>query len=416
MMVKYILFFISVSVTLQFDHFFNGNNRILPSILIVFFSLIYLTFQFVKMRGVRVGSLLLVVIGFLLSALYMMAWMPFADTSLFLTTSVTFIPLFILVGIIRDAVPRLEKKNQAFIFNQTVNFAIAALLIECYFRLSKPLLSLPENTDIFKLEYQLQNINFETFFTDGFYVYKSSSIMFYDSNYVGVFALLILVFLFFARSNAENAKRQYNVKIFIVVSLVLLSFSRASIATGILLVAVEAFFIFKRRSPLLLYIYVSTVTILAIAAFYLAADFILNDPSFHTKLDTVRSLGKITDIGMFELFFGYGFNKGSFLYSYEPGAYAHAAIPLLMGIVGLSGLLLYFGLMTFYSIKLGVYGFYLIIVILVNGFSILDPWQLMIYWGFAYMYAMKFGSSKGDSCVIRFLTDRKVDYSCCAIK
>ena len=379
----------------------------MPSILIVLISIIYFVYHFLTMRAINTWSLLLIVVGFLFSAIYVIAWMPFADSSLILTTFVTFVPLFLLVGIVRDAVPKLEKKCQAKIFDLTINYSIIALLVECYFRISKPFYSLSPGVNVSILEEQLKSINFETFFTDGFYVYKSSSIMFFDSNYVGIFALLILVFLFFAKSNIETERKRYNLKILVVIALVLLSFSRASIATLILLIAVEAFFFFKLKSTRLFYIYISSMTILVMTVLSFLSDYILNDPSFHTKLDIFRSLEKAADMTVSRLIFGFGFNGGAFVYSYLPGAYAHAAIPLILGVAGLSGLVLIYGVMAFYTLKLGRSGLGLMIIIMINGFSILDPWQLMIYWGFAYMYSMNVGSFPPKTRIARNPTELK---------
>jgi hypothetical protein len=152
------------------------------------------------------------------------------------------------------------------------------------------------------------------------------------------------------------------------------------------------------------------VPILAMAALYFMVDYFLNDPSFHTKLGTILSLEKVADRSVYELMFGYGFNEGSFFYSHQSGAYSHTAIPLLLGIFGLSGIVLFYGAMAFYAIKLGRAGFNLMIIILVNGFSILDPWQLMIYWGFAYMYTMKVKSTPGNPGVGGILFERKGGY------
>jgi hypothetical protein len=246
------------------------------------------------------------------------------------------------------------------IFSRIVTINIAFLLLEAglriffgeYFR----------NSNAF-----IESENISQFLLMGFYKYKLGSPFFYDSNFVGIHAFLVLLMHKTFGINCSN----YRLKLFLLIIIILLSFSRSIIACLILIGIHQYFnkisFIFK--IPLIL--------ILVSMAIY-AISFLLNDWSFQTKLEAWKNLFKY-DFDINGFLFGYGVDDGKYIFGWSDGFTSHSLIPSLIGEFGFLGVLIFCFTILFTGGRMYYNPFFLLFLIMVIGVSLFDPLEPLLY-------------------------------------
>ena len=111
---------------------------------------------------------------------------------------------------------------------------------------------------------------------------------------------------------------------------------------------------------------------------YLLSDvqvYILSDSSFQTKINIFENLfSRVDDIDLRTILFGGGYEKGGFLYSPNPAAYAHALIPLLLGQVGVIGCACYVATLAYVATRWHDARYWIVAFVL-TGFSLSDPFE-----------------------------------------
>jgi hypothetical protein len=167
--------------------------------------------------------------------------------------------------------------------------------------------------------------------------------------------------------------------------LMILTFSRAGIATAVMLAYFFSLHHIYMKSKLIfiLYIFISFSVILFFTSSFL--ELFLEDGSFLSKIEIFKSLKSIWNNDLLNIFFGFGVVEGAYSYSYQEGAYAHALLPLILGQFGLIGLIIYVFILIRLAVVSGFYGLLLLISIFICGLSLADPLQIMVYFAFLIM-------------------------------
>lgn len=378
-----ILCALSIAVLLQFDYLFEGNHRWLSSRLVIFLAALF----FLVQARLSFESALVIIGAALLASLFLISWFEINSWSLIGTAMLNFLSVSLVIAVTRDGLKNCTPDRSNNLLKLVTSVSILLLIIECYFRLAYPMLDIPPTASFEVVENKSNNLTADNFLDSGFYLFKLSSIMFYDSNYVGIYALIVLV-LGLKELNFSEKNRFGRIKVILSFVLIILTFSRASIISSF--VILFSFYIFDHRNkkyalPIIFAFFIGLV----IFSYYII-DIFSSDYSFNTKIQTFISLGGgLSNVSLNDLFFGRGFDEGVFMYSYEKGAYAHAALPLLLGTTGFLGASLYFVLVLFMGINGGKYGYLLLLILFVNGFSIFDPWQLFYFWATCFILMTK---------------------------
>ncbi|MCF7487636.1 hypothetical protein L3V33_16875 [Vibrio sp. A2-1] len=118
-------------------------------------------------------------------------------------------------------------------------------------------------------------------------------------------------------------------------------------------------------------------------------EFVLSDSSGSTRIlifqHTFSEFGSDT---ISEMFFGLGEGLGKIRFSYEEGAYAHALIPLLLGMSGLIGTATYF--MFWVILILSERMLFLFLgPLFITGLILLPPYFEVIYFCLGALLAQK---------------------------
>lgn len=391
---SFLLFLISFSVSFQFDYLFFNIPFFYPFLTIVSIFPIIILFPYKSIDQIVIFLLFI-------SALFLFALFAGVYDSSELRRTLLY-PGYIVISVF--VVNKLLQKSTFGEINKvlrlTLYFCVAAVLIETFFRFYMPTLDLRSDIGQHVSRVADMQPSYVGFFVNQyFYVFKFSSIMFFDSNFVGLFLLPLLVLtLFYLQFNKNEIKfRWLSVLIFL---LNLLTFSRSAIISS---VAVLYFYfmykLMKKNSQLFFLVLLFSVLFLFVGL----SDFLsllLKDGSFYTKLSIFTSISSIFEHDLVHILFGYGVDAGGTIYSYRDGAYAHALIPLLLGQFGILGLVVYFTFFIYYSFKVGFFGWLLFFAIMFSGLSLADPWQVLNYFSFLIMAHFKRRSEYGKRLLI----------------
>lgn len=189
------------------------------------------------------------------------------------------------------------------------------------------------------------------------YKFKTESILFFDTNTMGVLCVILVFFAYYLFEITKNKK--YLIFIFISIFLTILSISRAAIIAVILpLSCFFIHFLIKKllKDKLLLYalpkIKINSITslilliIISVIGLFIAKKIIIglmNDGSFLTKLDLLSdTLLFAKNVQLNDFLLGIGFSNAE-IYT---GRYAHAYIPTYVIETGLMGYFLVTTLLT----------------------------------------------------------------------
>lgn len=376
---SFLLLLIGISISLQFDYLFF-NIPFLPPFLIII-SVFFIAFS---LPSNSIDGL--VVFLFFISALFLFALLSGVYDFSGLRRTIVY-PGYIVLSVFvvnkllyKTTFPQLQK-----IIKLTLFFCVAAVCIETFFRFSMPTLDLRSDVGENVLRLIDRQSGYESFLGNQyFYAFKFSSIMFFDSNFVGLFLLPLLVLNLFCL-NFYKEKKVLKFLLVIILILIFLSFSRSAIITSIAILYFYFMYnLIKKNVILFLFIIFFSLSFgfFGLISFF---DLLLQDDSFETKLSIIRSINKVVDQDLVHVLFGYGVDKGGTIYSYREDSYAHALIPLLLGQFGIVGVSIYFSALIYYSFKVGFFGWLLFFAIIFSGVSLADPWQVLNYFCFLIM-------------------------------
>lgn len=214
-----------------------------------------------------------------------------------------------------------------------------------------------------------------------YYKYKYNSIMFEDSNYVGVF----IICLFFLCVYLEhNYNQRLKIPKYILLLLAIATFSKAAIATMIIF-----FVVFDLEISRLL----KGVIIITAAAFGLS-DFIsqiLKDGSLYGKLNIIYSTTKyLSTAPIYRVLFGVGFGNTKNVITL--GAHNMIATYVVeSGVIGLLMLLILWGMLL-----RGSHGKMIIVMapIFMDAMSLIGHAIPFVYCAFAIIYVLETGFYK----------------------
>lgn len=220
-----------------------------------------------------------------------------------------------------------------------------------------------------------------------FYTFKYSSVMFFDSNYVGLMGLL-MIFCIKLVKNYQWSNRQLNIAEIIAICIVVLSLSRAAMISAAIFYGTYYFVKIKSLS-IKISLLITLVTSVLLVIFTFDLHF-LNDGSLETKLQIMESLySKFDSVTFMQFIFGAGPDVGGYVFSYKDGGYAHALIPLIVGEMGVIGMVLVLLLYTYMIMKFRLWGGLFAIITFIPGLSLIDPYQVMYYWVIILLHNIK---------------------------
>ncbi|HFT1527996.1 TPA: hypothetical protein ACHWKK_001949 [Providencia stuartii] len=227
--------------------------------------------------------------------------------------------------------------------------------------------------------------------TEYFYSFKYSSILFFDSNYVGLIALMIVFILKYIHFSSAIIKT--SLLEFIAVSLLVLSFSRSAILVVIIFYFYYYFVLSSHRNVRFISIVLLGILITISPLFIMDSN--IQDVSFDTKVQIMLSLyNKFDEIPAVQLLFGAGPVVGGYIFSYKDGEYAHALLPLIMGELGILGILIILFFYTYIILKLKKWGVMFLIVTFIPGLSLIDPYQIFYYWSIIAIFRAEYNKQE----------------------
>lgn len=250
---------------------------------------------------------------------------------------------------------KLTRKQILRISLNFIKFSTFFLLIECIWRLSNPNYYFDVNDPA---NYGLR-----------FYIYKLNSIIFQDSNFVGIYVLITFFFGIYLVKYFKLKLKKYLIVLFV---LCLFTFSRASIITLIGFALFIGIYRYLGNGNLVLFIKNNIKKIVVFSIVFLiilaiSANFFFAGTSFSSKIEILRLTGSF----MFENniilnLFGVGFGNA---YSYL-GWGAHNFITTYYvesGLIGFLGVVIFLFLI---SKKSDYKNLIIIVPFLINGFSL----------------------------------------------
>ncbi len=379
-----LLLLIALSISLQFDYIFFNISFFVPFVTVVGIFII---------TSILPNKSIMQVIIFLFFCCILLLSTLFLSIHSFLELKRQILYLgYIIITIftVNKLLYKISFDEIKKIIRLTIYLSVIAVLIETFFRFNFPTMDLrADNSDNIIKIISMQSNFLDLIFEKYFYAYKFSSIMFYDSNFVGLFLLPLLVLnLFYI--NLEKNQKIFKFLVFIILILIFLSFSRSAIITSMVIIYFYfMYIIYYKNKHLFLIILLISLLVGSVGLIYFI-NFLFKDGSFLTKIGVFSSLQTILDHDIINILFGYGVEAGGTIYSYEEGAYTHVLIPLLLGQIGIIGLTFYLSFFTYYSIKIGFFGSLLFFSIMLSGLSLADPWQIMNYFTFMIMSRLSY--------------------------
>ncbi|HIF9244530.1 TPA: hypothetical protein ACX6Q3_003187 [Photobacterium damselae] len=390
----YFIFSICVlALTTRLGYFFSGNQRAISNLFfVIILPIVFFIFNDeLKIKKIKIVFFLLfltVLIFFWnlnLQYLYSFPDSSYYKSNPFLfnikvlnnflyLTSIYIIFSFLFKNI-RDY-NKLWRKFRRFLLP-----CLIILSVEFYIRIFNPTLI---NLNTYVLN-KVQGTNISNLNVDNFYSFKFASIMFGDSNFIPLF-LAPLFILFCIKKNKDRYDKFILLLMFFFV---VFSFSRAGIASFILIFLICRYMSTKK---LLNWVFKSIFYVMIFSTIGIVAyNTILNDPSFMTKIKIFDDLLTVFDKPITVALFGFGPSIGGFEYSYGVGYYAHTLLAILLGEIGILGIIIY---LSFYIIVMckNRFNFIFLIPLFTMGFSYYEPWEGLIIFSilfFNYLYINK---------------------------
>lgn len=283
-----------------------------------------------------------------------------SHTSVNVIVSLLYFPItYILIG-------NLDKDKIIKISNKFINASIILLIVECVWRLTHPVY-LTSN-------HMTEDIRF--------YMYKFGSIMYQDSNFVGIFILVLFFFVLYLKSNFQY---KGNFKLLLLLMLCIFTFSRASILSLILFYGVYKFFNLKNKSFILAYIGIIFTTVVIGVVLYSTYSFFNAGSSFNSKIFIIEQTKQfLLDANLKSKIFGVGFgNSINYL-----GIASHNIFVTYIVESGMIGLTLFIILNILICIKTRGAACIIMFPFLFNGLSLAGHAVTYLYAIYAVIYAL----------------------------
>jgi hypothetical protein len=269
---------------------------------------------------------------------------------------------FVLGPILAALIPisgrRLDKQQLVSIARLFVLCTFAVTTVEGAWRLTHPDLSFLEDASQHRDD--VEDI--------AFYAYKFNSLMYIDSNFVGLQLAVLFAFLMALTRKGVHVPRTWYVYTFL---LTIGTLSRASIFACLFLVGIEGY---RRlaKGPAFKFVVAFAMGCAAVGAFYL----VQNDESFATKFDILRRfVHYVGSANLSDLLFGVGVGHAVHML----GIGAHNLVVTYVVEIGLVLTVVVLIYWLRFAVAVPVVG-YLVAAWLVNGFSLTT-------FAIPYMYA-----------------------------
>lgn len=178
------------------------------------------------------------------------------------------------------------------ISEKMIYFSLPLLIIESIYRIINP--------PVEKIEL-LENAGREDIM---FYIYKFNSIMYQDSNFVGLFILSLFFFLLYLK---QYTYKKYYLSFFILIILLFATISRASIFS---LVVFSLLYIFRQKIYKYRKLFFTVSILLIVVLFPILLEYKNIDDSFSTKFGIFdKTIEYVSNANFINLLFGVGFGN-----------------------------------------------------------------------------------------------------------
>lgn len=361
-----ILILLLIGVFLRFEFLFDANRYVVFRLYYLIFILFIIIFSIFV--GFNLSTYIYIILTIIVSLIFCLFWLDFFESALKDSIRTVLHFIFFMIPIVI-----FKEMNFTFSFDtrRLISFGIFFCLlissIESFVRIFMPT-SIILSKDSWNQNSIEQGLS-SGLSADNFYVFKYGSFMFTDSNGLAVILVSLLSLCLIVRSR---------MLVTWTLLLILLCFSRSAYF-GALLTLLIYMFLFCFQSSIkkiIAFIVFLIIIFLPINYFLLNHHFQISDGSLLTKFEIFSHLEKISNYTLEEQLFGFGIDKGNYVYSPGKDYYAHALIPLLLGHVGLVGIILYMSVLI-YFFKLG--GGKLVLLFFfpffTMGFSLASPWE-----------------------------------------
>lgn len=371
---SFIFYFLSAALAIRLSFYFNDSARYIPLRVTVFVIPVVFLIH-VYFNGVTTSKkmLLTTLCSSFIFIIFIFIWVVNNLGDNAVGKVIDFIyPLcvFILISYFCN---KISVKSVIYGGQIFVLVSLVLLLIETFIRFMYP-------------EYAVKgdgNAYLDSLKRDSFYIFKFGSIMYLDSNYVALHALVAFSLSFFV---FEDSKR---ILISLLLAIVIAMALSRSVYISFLLLPMLYFF--KKQSLYVkFYLLVFIFPLIIFLLFYLIYGGGVEDGSLDTKLGIFKVFfSKVMDVENLTFYWGNGFDVGGYLYSFEAGKYAHAMMPLIIGELGLIGFMVYSGLLFYAYVKIGYESLYIIVPMLVSGLSLIYPYDTMYLYSLLILFFIK---------------------------
>lgn len=313
-------------------------------------------------KSIKCDKIIILIILFLIYLLITQLVLTTPNISAFVNFIFSLV-VFLVVYLI------LYKTSQSVIINlseKLVYFSLPLLIYEAYYRISNP---------VFFVDFKAEGRE-----ELEFYYFKINSIMYQDSNFVGIFILSLFFFLLYIK---RYTNKNYYKSFFILFFLVFLTLSRASILSLLIFLILYKFraFFYKYKKIT----FITTISLIS-CIIPILLKYRKIDDSFSTKFGIFeRTFEYFTNTTVFNQLFGVGF--GNAYEVLEIGAHNFFVIYLVeSGLIGLTFILIiwtYFLIKSKYKIGIVMFPF------LLNGMSLASGAIPYLYVMFAVILVLE---------------------------
>lgn len=370
---KYFFIILWLFLVIRLPVFFSGSTKV---IYLIGITIVLLLCVFTKQAVINKKYLMYFWIYSILIILSQLFWLdkdPLLSAHKVIFYQIYFILSFTLTWTVISTLDRQTFKKLTV---AGIIFIICFLYLELFFRvyLTEIVLSLKSqvyNYSSSRVDIVLSQTERGLSF-DNFYLFKAATFMALDTNYVANMVIPFFIILLYLKK--EMKKSHYYILFFSFVFIIFWTISRAAWVAVFFLYLLS---LFELLSPSLkryikFYIFISVPILSFVLLQYITS---IDDESFVTKLQILKSLLKFSDLYLPTILFGEGNDLGYYIYSFKEGHYAHLTIPILLGVTGVLGTMVYF-LGWFLVLKDTRYtSMRVFFVFILIGLSLGDPWE-----------------------------------------
>lgn len=207
-----------------------------------------------------------------------------------------------------------------------------------------------------------------------FYMYKESSLMYNNSNGVGMHIafFVVLILSVFKCDRNKNIMQGYQKKIFKIILFIYCLLLFGTLSRAAIFVVFLAFILYAslNNKKLALYIYILISPFILIFLGFEFSKINITDQSFLTKFEILNNLlSYLNDADLSQILFGNVFNHYSTIYSGFIGFVGHTHYFDLIFTSGLIGSFFYIFLLIAFGTESKSYSFLFLLVFFVLGFS-----------------------------------------------